>query len=675
MKHLLFILFYFILFSAVAQKNELLINELTQKINNTNEKGEKLKWLDSLSTYLRENTAFQNDSISKETVKLALEIGSNRVAIKNTAYLIYYQNNITGNLHEGNSVFLKFLDRAKKCGSHEILSKFYLEGADNYFYLENQKKAIEFYGLSEKEAVLANNNLQIGLAKMYKGNALSFMGEFSESSKELQDAIQIFQKMGETYYTISARNILSILYSQNAFFEEAKKERDEAILLAKKIKSFGHLSAFYYNAAADNRTQGNFKEAIENLKKALKECKKTDNPKFYESTMLAGLITAYSEVDSIAQAEFYLKEFENTYRNRIETVRELYLASLKSLAFAKKEYYLALKYGKEHLNLKLKGTHYGNIQEAEIFMSNVYEALGDTKQAYSHFKKYSQIKDSIGKIKKIKALSYYQTLYETKKRDLKIQEQENNIALLDAKNQLYNQLLLFGGIGLLIIFSFTLLIRSRNAANRRQKMQTAFSQNLINAQEGERTRIARELHDSVGQKIMLLAKQTKNFGNTDMQLLATNTLDELRTISRGLHPATLDKLGVTAAIAVMINEVDANTDIFFTNDLENIDELLSKENSLHLYRILQEILNNMVKHAGAKVASVNIEIKKNNIKVIVKDNGRGFEYSEKLKLKATLGMRTLMERASILKATLDIKSKLNSGTKIKLIIPIQYKNV
>ena len=672
MKQCLIIFFLVISILVSAQEDKQAINQLTQKIN-TSTKGEKLKWLDSLSTYIKEKTNFQNDSIAKETFQYALELDSLRIATKNSSYLIYFQNNITGNLQEGNRIFLDFLDQAKKCGNHLALSKFYLEGADNYFYLEDQKNAIAFYNLSEKEAVLANNNLQVGLAKMYKGNALSFMGEFSESSKELQDAIQIFQKMGETYYTISARNILSILYSQNAFFEEAKKERDEAILLAKRIKSFGHLSAFYYNAAADNRTQGNFKKAIENLKKALKECKKTDNPKFYESTMLAGLITAYSEVDSITQAEFYLKEFENTYRNRIESVRELYLASLKSLAFAKKDYHLALKYGKEHLNLKLKGTHYGNIQEAEIFMSKVYEALGDTKQAYFHFKKYSQIKDSIGKIKKIKALSYYQTLYETKKRDLKIQEQENNIALLDAKNQLYNQLLLFGGIGLLIIFGFILLIRSRNAANRRQRMQTVFSQNLINAQEGEKTRIARELHDSVGQKIMLLAKQTKNYGNIEMQSLAINTLNELRAISRGLHPATLDKLGLTAAIAAMINEVDANTDIFFTNELENIDELLSKENSLHLYRILQEILNNIVKHAEAKVVSVNIEIKKNNIKVIVKDNGKGFEYSEKLKLKANLGMRTIMERASILKATLDIKSKVNNGTKIKLIIP--YKNV
>ncbi|WP_347373383.1 ATP-binding protein [Aequorivita sp. Q41] len=674
MKKLLFIFFCVIsIITTSAQKTEQVIIEITQKVNVASEKGEKLKWLDSLSTYIREETNFQSDSIAKIALQYALDLDSINIATKNTAYLIYFQNNITGNLKEGNKIFLNFLDNAKVCRNHLILSKFYLEGADTYFYLEDQKKAIDYYTLSEREANLANDDLQIGLAKMYKGNALSYMGEFSEASKELQDAIQIFQKEDNTYYIISARNLLSILYSQNSFFEEAKKERDEAILLAKKINSYGHLSAFYYNAAADNSSQGNLIEGVENLKMALAACKKTDNPKFYESTMLVGLIIAYSKIDSIPQASFYLKEFEETYKDRIENVKEPYLDALKNLAFAKKEYTLALKYGKEHLDIKLKGTHYGNIQNAELFMADVYEALGDLKEAYVHFKKYSDINDSIGRIKKIKTLSYYQTVYETRKRDLKIKEQQNNIVLLDTKNKLYNQLLLFGGLGLLLIFGFIIMIRSRNAANRRQKMQTAFSQSLINAQEEERIRIARELHDSVGQKIMLLTKQTKKYGNLNMELLAADTLDELRTISRGLHPATLDKLGTTAAIVGMVNEVDANTNIFFTNEIEYIDKYLSKDESLHLYRILQEILSNMVKHANANVASVKVKVKKKNIKVVVKDNGKGFEYSEKLKLNANLGMRTLMERASILNSSLDIKSKINFGTTVILIIP--YKNV
>src|SRR5690606_14271915 len=120
----------------------------------------------------------------------------------------------------------------------------------------------------------------------------------------------------------------------------------------------------------------------------------------------------------------------------------------------------------------------------------------------------------------------------------------------------------------------------------------------------------------------------------EMELLAGNTLEELRTISRGLHPANLERLGPTAAIRTLIDEVDANTDIFFTYDIENIDAFLSKEASLHLYRIIQEVLNNMVKHAEAKSASVTIEKKGLHIETIISDNGKGFDHTEKLRSSA-----------------------------------------
>ncbi len=203
-----------------------------------------------------------------------------------------------------------------------------------------------------------------------------------------------------------------------------------------------------------------------------------------------------------------------------------------------------------------------------------------------------------------------------------------------------------------------------------QKRNEAYTHNLIKAQEEERTRVARELHDSVGQKLMLLTKKTKSTGNQEMEKLASNTLQELRAISRGLHPATLERLGPTVAIRNMVDEVDTNTNIFFTHEIEDVDTLLSKEASLHLYRIIQEVLNNMVKHADAKAASVIIEKKENTIRTIIADNGKGFDFSEKVKTSESLGMKTLLERTKILHSKIDIKSQINKGTTVTLTIPI-----
>jgi signal transduction histidine kinase len=442
-------------------------------------------------------------------------------------------------------------------------------------------------------------------------------------------------------------------------------------LLAEEIESFGHLTSFYYNAATDAGKQGFGEEQIIQYKAAIDANSKTRNPELYEATLLAGLVIAYSKLEKVSEAEYYFQKIElSNKQSGFERNKEPYLDAAKNIALAKKQYDLALEFGLEHLTLKLEGTQYEEIQAAEKFMASAYDAAGNKETAYEHFKKYTRINDSITNVKKIKALSYYQTLYETEKRDLKIKAQQSDIALLDSRNRQKNQLLLFGSLGLFLIFGLIVMARSIKEAKHRQRMNREFSQNLINAQEEERTRVARELHDSVGQKLMLLTKQTKMIGNPEMEMLAGSTLDELRSISKGLHPAALDKLGITAAIVSMINEVDANTNIFFTNEIENIDNLLSKEDSLHFFRILQEILTNMVKHAEAKVASVTIEKKNKTIQAILKDNGRGFEVSKKRELDSGLGMKTLKERANILKSKLEIRSKIDHGTTIELIIPI-----
>lgn len=656
-----------------AQDSEVeeLIESLNQKIKQT-DRGEKLKWMDSLSNTIAYDTSFENDSILKETVKIAISLDSLNIAAWQTANLIYYQNNLKGNPEEGNRIFEEFLPKVAKVNNYKALAKYYLEGGDSYFFLEDHIPSVTYYNLAEENAKKANNKKLEGLAKLYKGGTLSFLGNFSEASQVLQEAARIFKETKDSFNILGAKNSLSVLYGQNSFFKEAEAERAEAIELAKKLDSQGHLTSFYYNASSDARKQNKKMDRVEFLKLSFEASKKTHNAGFYEALMLAGISMAYSDMDSIQQATHYLNELEKDENNTIGRNKEPYLDALKHLAFAKKEYGKALKYGIEHLNIKKEGTHYEEIQESESFLADVYEASGNKEKAFEHFKNYTLIKDSINDIKKVKALSYYQTLYETEKRDAKIEAQKMDIALLDAKTRIQNQLLLFGGIGLLTVFGSVILFRSRNAAKKRQKMQEDFSQNLIKAQEEERTRVARELHDSVGQKLMLLTKQTKTLGNLEMGSLADNTLDELRSISRGLHPATLEKLGVTAAIKSMINEVDANTNIFFTNEIAEIDNLLSKESSLHLYRILQEVLNNMVKHSEAKAASVTIETKGKTITATIKDNGKGFEFTENLKRGASLGMKTLLERAKIIRSTLDIRSRVNQGTTIQLIIPTSY---
>ena len=667
MKQLL--LFIFMLFCALvsAQEADKVIDNLKEKIN-TSEKAEKLRWMDSLATYVFLETAENPDSIQTETIAFALQLDSLNTAFYQLANKMDYLNNRQGDSEKAIQQYKKLQSKLKFFKNPTTLSLVYLNAGDSYYYLGEYKKALKYYDTTQLFAKKVGNKKYLGLAKMYKAGTQSQMGNFAESSQGLQDAIRIFNTLKDTFNIISAKNSLSILYGQNGFFEEAKVERDEAITLAKAKNSYGQLVSFYFNAATDDNKINDQKSRIHNLKLAKAASEKSLQREFLKPILLTSLIVAYAEQDSIAKAKAYFEELKSI-PNSTERNNENYIEALKHLSFAEKKFTKALQYGKEHLAIKRKGSQYEDILNAEKFLANVYEKLDNNKQAYIHFKAYEAIKDSISNVQKVKALSYYQTLYETEKRDAKIEAQESDIALLDAENRIKNQWLLFGGIGMLGVFGSVLLVRSRSAARKRQKLQERFSQDLIKAQEDERTRVARELHDSVGQKLMLLTKKTKTSGDRDMESLAGNTLEELRSISRGLHPATLEKLGVTKAIEAMINEVDANTNIFFTNEIENIDNDLNQNQALHLYRIIQEVLNNMVKHAEAKAASVSISRKGKTIEALIKDNGNGFEYSEKLNNIESLGMKTLLERAKIIQSKLIIESAHLKGTSILLQIP------
>tara|TARA_R100000306_G_scaffold5939_2_gene8227 strand:+ start:319 stop:2331 length:2013 start_codon:yes stop_codon:yes gene_type:complete len=669
MKQLLLLSFCVLCLSVSAQETDETIDELTQKIN-ASEKVEKLKWMDSLSTYLTFQTNQNPDSIINETIQVALQFDSLNIALFQLSNKMDYLNNKKGAPEEALQAYEKLKHKVKLLDKPATLARLYLNIGDSYYYLKDYEKSINYYDTTQTYAKKGAAKKLLGLAKMYKAGSQSQMGEFAKSSQGLQESIRIFQILKDTFNIISAKNSLSILYSQNSFFEEAKKERDEAIKMAKAKNSHAQLVSFYYNAATDANKLNDQKSRIANLKLAKEAAEKSWHADFYKPTMLASMVIAFAQTDSIKKAEKHFNEIKSgpeTYRTG--TNKENYIEALKHLWYAKKDYQKALRYAKEHVMIKRQNSDYEDLMNAEKFLANVYDSLGNSSQAYVHFKAYEAIKDSISNVQKVKALSYYQTLYETEKRDAKIEIQQSDIALLDAENRLKNQWLLFGGLGMLGVFGGIVLIRSRSAVKKRQKLQEKFSQDLIKAQEDERTRVARELHDSVGQKLMLLTKKTKSTGDRDMESLAGNTLEELRSISRGLHPATLEKLGVTKAIETMINEVDANTNIFFTNEIENIDGDLNPDQALHLYRIIQEVLNNMVKHAEAKAASVSIVKKGTTIEALIKDNGNGFEYSEKLNTGESLGMKTLLERAKIIHSKLTIQSAHLKGTSILLQIP------
>lgn len=119
--------------------------------------------------------------------------------------------------------FKAYLETGKNTTDRRALYKYYLGGADSYYFIEGQEAAVAYYDMAGEAARLTDYQKGVGVSKLYKGGSLGLMGKFSEASQILQKAATIFQKAKDTFNIISAKNSLSILYSQNAFLRRQKR--------------------------------------------------------------------------------------------------------------------------------------------------------------------------------------------------------------------------------------------------------------------------------------------------------------------------------------------------------------------------------------------------------------------------------------------------------------------
>jgi len=220
----------------------------------------------------------------------------------------------------------------------------------------------------------------------------------------------------------------------------------------------------------------------------------------------------------------------------------------------------------------------------------------------------------------------------------------------------------------------------------RKQLQESFSQDLMQSQEEERARISKDLHDSVGQQLTLIKQKLQEQGKTAISELTHKALEEIRHISRGLYPSIIKQLGLSGSIEQLLYDVDEQTDLFVSADIDDIDDLFDENQAIHIYRFVQENISNIIKHAfeeqsdeevyaeqrrSTKAFSVTIQKEKNTIQIIIKDNGKGFEVSEKQK-HHSLGLKTMEERIRILAGIVTIESSPTSGTVTTAQIPHSY---
>ena len=211
---------------------------------------------------------------------------------------------------------------------------------------------------------------------------------------------------------------------------------------------------------------------------------------------------------------------------------------------------------------------------------------------------------------------------------------------------------------------------------------------LLTAQEQERKRLALGLHDELGQSLAVLKlnlnavkrglKDTQELLKKEIQEIIEYTdqiIENVRRLSRDLTPSVIEDLGLTGAIRWLFEGYSEKFNIHISYNFPNIDSLFPEKNQINIYRIFQEIFNNIRKHAQTKSVLVNIEKKGDYVSFAIEDYGKGFDIKSVNKRKLDekgLGLAAMEERVRILGGYFKISSSQGNGTKIRFVIPI-YK--
>lgn len=381
---------------------------------------------------------------------------------------------------------------------------------------------------------------------------------------------------------------------------------------------------------------------------------------------LSNLFSLYVDLERYDEALQLKEEIETLSEQLNDPVYMLALANnLTEVYRLKGQYAQSIAAGEQGLNNPVAGKNAMHLYRLHGQMHLTHKAAGNYREAL-HFKELAaDFQEKNEASERNEVIATVEAKYQTAKKEKQILELNVANAAIKRKSNFYRF-----GAALLTLFGFLGFQLSRARRERNQK--AAFSEALIDAQEDERKRIASDLHDGIGQSLLVIKRQLDANHNSTIEnrAMIASTLDEVRSISRDLHPVLLEKFGITATLKDTTERIAAMApEVFVSSEIADIDGQLTPKAEVQLYRTIQEALSNIIKHAGATAAKITVKKEAKTIDVLIQDNGKGFDYELAVARSKSLGLRTMFERITTTGGKFRIKSNLETGTEINLSLP------
>ena len=308
-------------------------------------------------------------------------------------------------------------------------------------------------------------------------------------------------------------------------------------------------------------------------------------------------------------------------------------------------------------------------------MSAIYEKEGNFKKSLEYTKKFNQLDDSLSEISNKDKILEMQVVYGKERIEAELKNEKSKNSLSKKENELklirlrFVLILGFSMLGFAIGF---IIIRAVIITKRQQIL---FSQKLIENIDDERSRISKDLHDNIGQSLSVIKSKINMFNKGRIQAIdgldvdLGEVINQTRSISHHLHPAFLEKIGLARSLASLLEKVQESTNIECSLELIDNIKSLPKETNTQIYRIIQECVNNTIKHAEASALKISIFKKVEHFVLEYKDNGIGMKDSPNSDV--GIGIFTIKERVNKLNGKVSFVSNANG---FRLILKFQVIN-
>ncbi len=482
--------------------------------------------------------------------------------------------------------------------------------------MENSLKALHYFNKTDDlvgKGVVFSNMATINMATK----------NYNLSNEYYDKAIQYFRLANDT------TNIFTAYYNKIQNFEESNNKN-----LYPLIDSTYHL----FNESKYNDTSLKISIHTYYTNKLLHENKIIEAKKVLDNLK--------QDVDAIqtssSQEEYDVAVAEYEIKNKSG---KLNVDRIKNL----------IPYLKENQDFQQLKVFYSTLKDVAVLNKNFNEAL-------FYEEELSKVSDSLAtSLMKIKTAEL-DTKYQSEKKQQQIQLHQKTI--LNKNITIVLLVLLLIGL-FLTVMVYISRQKEKKLSIEKQNVQQ-YTKQLLEKTEEERKRIASDLHDSVNHELLSLRNSIEE--KTDITNSKIDAIiNDIRIISRNLHPIMFDKIGLKASVNQLVERTQSVNDFMVTAEVEYSNSL-SNSDELQLYRIIQEALSNIIKYANAIAAKITIVEKDKIIFIEIKDNGKGFDVTEKLNGKNAFGLHNIIERSRAIGGKAKIHSDSN-GT----IITIEIK--